>query len=252
MVDNKTVRYRKYVIKHLASTPELSSYIQTAWILLTREDPGIVWDFMILLQSSAFDGFKGKHGETFAIDNHNHDPPVFTRVKDFQWLEADFQRRLPIALWIFDHSIAIQDPKSRFAHLLKKQKHIFRAKLPGIIRQKYLEFRTERHNLRQTVSKERGMATQLIKTTVAKLAMEISVLATGRPYPFKKWLPTVTAQEGGHGGTIVNLAKHFLQATDQRMIIRLSDELVAEVIQVIRETGICSEDFLVRWWLHLA
>lgn len=87
MADNKTARYRDYVIKHLASTPELSSYIQTAWILLTREDPGIVWDFMILLQSSAFDDFKGKYDETFVIDDHDHEPPVFTRVKNFQWLE---------------------------------------------------------------------------------------------------------------------------------------------------------------------
>lgn len=242
---------RIYVENKLYKIQELTSYIEKASILWTENDPGLVWDLMILLPDDSFQDFSSKSGECFVVDDHNHTPWVFTRVKSFEWIKKDFEARLPIALWIYQNSVALQDRDRRFDKLLQEQKGIFSEVISKILKRKYLEFRTERHNLRHALERKNAVAITLIKATVVKLALEMSFLVEGKPYPYKKWLPLVVQYDTTNGKELSQISEDFLSAEDPSAIIELSDRLVEKVGAVLVNTQIFPTDFIQKWWLYL-
>ena len=109
--------------------------------------------------------------------------------------------------------------------------------------------RTERHNLRQAISRDRKIAIPIIKATVAKLAMEISLLADNQPYPYKKWLPEV-ARNSHMGRAVYPLVEAFLGEKNGEKTIAISEEIIESMRNFLSKNWL-SSDLLNRWWLYL-
>jgi hypothetical protein len=250
-MDTSDLLVKKYIKERLSNNPELVPYISKTSILLTEDDPGLVWDFLILLPDELFSEFSARYSDCFVIDDHEYDPWVFTKVKSLGWIVKDFQKRLPIALWIYQHSMIIQDKDKQFSNILDRQKERFAELFPEILQKKYIEFRTERHNLRHAIKRENAIAIALIKATVVKLSFEMSFLAEGKPYPYKKWLPIFVQRGTGKKAELYNISQDFLDTKEAERSIELSNQLVEKTISLLNETKVLEDDILQRWWLYL-
>lgn len=248
----------EYISVKLALRPELVNILEAAAIVwyasssfIEKYDPIVVRDLLIVLPDEIFVQFEVKHGKSFVVDDHEVVPPVFARIKNFNWLDQDFARRLPLALWIYQHAIVLKDPDEHFARMLHLQQERFIQSVPAILRSKYLEFRTERHNLRHNLADETELANRLIKAVVVKLALEIIFLAEKKPYPYKKWLFWATKKETANGTKVLDLAQKFWDEKDKDLTITLSDQLVEKIASIVIKSGLLSEDIANRWWLYL-
>ncbi len=207
---------------------------------------------MILLGNDCFKyEFAHLYGEYFVVDDHKHDPLVFTRVKSYQWLAENFTKRLPVALWIFQNAIVLQKKENLFQRVVAEQKDNFYRNLQAIIKRKYLELRTDRHNLRYSAMRPEDMANALLKANIAKLCFELCLLASNKPYPPKILLPDYAKNSVINGNEVFLLAQKFLAATDPETIILLSDKLIERVVATLRETKFYSDELLLKWWLYL-
>ena len=248
----------EYLKSNLACRPEVARFLDKAAVVwyassafMEKYDPSVVRDFLVLLPDQLFEEFKSELGQNFVVDDHDTVPPVFVRFKSYEWLSRDFGRRLPIALWIYQNARILRDPEKKFIDILHDQTEVFKGQLPIILRRKYIEFRTDRHNLRHTVSTGMDLATQLIKANVVKLALELTLLAEERPYPYKKWLFWTAEREATQGKEVINLATRFWEETEKEQIITLSDQLVAKIASICAQSGLVPENVTTKWWLQL-
>lgn len=251
-MDNIIKDCKQYIKKSLKSKKELNKYIKQSTILLYSYERNLVWDLMILMDNEQFEyEFVRLYGNNFIIDDHKHSPPVFTRIKNYTWLKEDFNKRLPVALWIFENATVIQECGNVFSQIISEQKKIFSDNLLSIIRRKYLEMRGERHNLRSSIKRPNNMANALIRSNIIKLCFELSLLAENKSYPFRAFLPEYARLNSSFGNDIFNISKLFLTETDQKITIELSDHLIEKVSLALSLSGNFSNDFLSRWWFYL-
>lgn len=245
----------RYVRKKLFAIEQIAPYLCDSSVIETGSDFGLVWDFLIIMPKEKFQAnFVHRFGHTFVLDDHEQCPPVFTRFKCYEWLNRDFERRLPIALWIFQNACIIQDPNNTFREIVDHYQGLFNQKIPEIIRAKYLELRSERHNLRQTVSLGHltPVEIDLMRGTVVKLAFEILLLASRLPYPYKRCLAEeVRKKIGIEGQKLLTLADTFLRETCGPGIIAKSDDLITMVIRALTRRKLFEKAFLNRWWEYL-
>ncbi|MBI5220771.1 MAG: hypothetical protein HY978_02965 [Candidatus Liptonbacteria bacterium] len=242
----------EYFEKNLSAIDGLRPYLGVSSVVSVELNRGQVYDLMVLMPDSTFeDAFKLQFGECFVVNDKDYSPPVFTRFKSHAWLRRDFSRRLSIALWIFGRGVVVQDPGNVFGEILLEYRSLFEQQLKGIIRHKYVEFRSDRHNLRQAVYRNDSLAIDLLKSNVIKLALEITLLAAGRPYPYKKWLPSETGTTYG-GSQLVDLCQNFTGEEDREKVISMSDDIVATIVRILSRDESFSASFLNEWWLHLA
>ena len=245
-------QFSRYIREKLFTTQDLRRYLESSSVLITGQDSELVMDVMVVMPDDLFEGsFRRQFGECFVVNDHKHRPPVFTRFKSFRWLREDLSRRLPIALWIFRRASVFQDPNMTFQKIIAECEEVFKKTIHSIISHKYIEFRSERHNLRQVVWHKDKIATDLIRATVVKLAFEIVLLSQGSPYPFKKWLSSEVDRLDVDGHGLVCLSRKFLMETDLKRVIALSDQLVEYIIDILSRSDKFSADFLQRWWLYL-
>ncbi|HOX10760.1 MAG TPA: hypothetical protein P5323_03185 [Candidatus Moranbacteria bacterium] len=251
-MDDTVKSCRQYIKQNLAGRIELEEYIEQTTILLNAYEGNHVWDLMILMDSEWFKyEFAYLHSEYFIVDDHDHDPPVFARVKSYAWLEKNFSKRLPVALWIFENAVVVQEHGNDFSRILAEQRAEFVKSLRKTVRRKYLEMRGERHNLRYSVKRLGDMANILLKSNIVKLCFELLMLAEGRPYPFGILLPEYVRSQSSFGDNIFAISNQFLAETDPDKTIELSDCLIEKVASALSATGNFSSDFLSRWWLYL-
>src|SRR3989338_3465348 len=223
----RALELARYLEARLFVRTDLQPYLKVSSVVSVELDPEVVYDLMVLVPDHLFENdFGNKLGECFIVNDQEHSPPVFTRFKSYQWLRKDFSRRLPIALWIFSRAVVVQDPYNSFRKILLKHTALFERDLREIVHRKYIEFRSDRHNLRQAVYRHDRIAIDLIKANVVKLALEIILLTNGQPYPYRKWLPS-EATRLQEGPNLVGLCADFLKEADHEKVISLSDALVA-------------------------
>jgi len=239
-----------YVTKTFPKSP-LGLFLPHCSIVVTEVDSGIVWDILVLMADSLFSQFSQEHGESFVLDDHAHTPPIFTKVRSYSWFMKDLTSRRAIALWIYGNGLIIEDPESIFESAIRKEREVFESTIPDIIKIKYLELRTERHNLRSIVETKRAMALHIVRANIVKLALELCLLAEKKPYPYKKWLPDVARDQSIAGQKVYALAQSFLNEEDYGQIIAISEDLIAEVINFLTKSEMCTKNYLERWWLHL-
>lgn len=245
---NKKAEVEIYVQKKI-KTDVAEFFLRSSIILLIEDDPNIVRDILVLIPNMEYGKFVDCYGHCFVVDDHDCEYPIFTKFRNLEWLEDDLKSRLPIALWIYQNSLIVQDPQGEFVRLLDYYQSVFQQVLPTLIRHKYIEMRTERHNLRQAISQNRKIAIPIIKVAVAKLSMEISLLADSQPYPYKKWLPEVV-RNSHLGGVIYTLTETFLEEKNDEKTIAISEEIIASIKNFLSKNWLPS-DLLNRWWLYL-
>lgn len=164
----------EYVTKKLRNDDSLRNYLERSSVVSIELDEGILYDLMIFLPDTLFeDDFKLNLGECFVVNDQEHAPTVFTRFKSYQWLRRDFAQRLPIALWIFRRSMIIQDPANAFGKILEEHNVLFQKSLRDILKRKYIELRSDRHNMRQTIQHGDSLATNILKANIVKIALEM-------------------------------------------------------------------------------
>lgn len=241
----------KIYVRNVISLGPVGKFLPRTSLILTGVDPGLVWDILAIMPQTDFEAFAKSFGNSFVDDDHVHSPPIFTKVRSHEWLQRDMESRMAIALWLYGNAIVLQDPNGIFGQTLAMAEKRFRQLLPAMIQGKYLELRSERHNLRHIVVADRGMAFKIVKANIAKLALELSLLVEGKPYPYKKWLPTVSQRESATGQQVHDLCSAFLDENDGNKTIEISEQLVSFLMDMLRNSGMFSEDFIERWWLHL-
>jgi hypothetical protein len=243
---------KRYIQEVLGNAEPLKKYLSYSSIILIEEEENIVWDIMIFMPDDMFlNDFSKEWGDCFVLDDHSHEPWVFTRVKNYGWLADDFAKRLPIALWIFGNSDVIQDANGVFSALLEKKRDKFNRLVKNLIAVKYIELRSERHNLRHALQKERKIASRIIKATIAKVSLELCFLSEKKPYPYKKLLPERALIETINGREILSIVERFLESDDREEEVIISDGLIQKIIDILKLTGIFPNGFLEKWWLHL-
>jgi len=242
---------RKYVFGTLYKKPILKKHMsQSSILLIVKEDS--IWDIMVFFLDDVFcEYFVKKVGKCFVIDDHDYDPWVFTRIKNYEWLRKDFSKRPSIALWIFGNALIIQDKDNRFSEILIEQRRRFYEAMPDFLTAKYIELRSERHNLRYALIKRRLLASKLIRATIVKLSLEICFLSERKPYPYKMLLPERSLVETVNGKDILQIGESFLKANKDESIIDLSEDLIQKIVSILRSTKMFSDFLLDNWWLHL-
>ena len=244
-------RLEQYVYQTLPEILKSASFINTASIILTEDDSNSIWDLLIIFPNDKFATFSAQFGDSYVYDDHNHLPPIFTKFRNLDWLKIDLERRRSIALWILTNSIILTDPNALIGRLIDKHEIMFKRNVPNLVRIKYLELRTERHNLRDAIRFDRKIAVDIIRSTIVKLALELSFLAEVRPYPYKKWLPEIAISSTEYGKTIASSSMQFLNAKNSEDIINLSQVLVDTVNEMLREKKALNADTFDRWWTYL-
>lgn len=244
-------RLEQYVKRKLPEILRTGALTSIVSVLLTENDHDAIWDLLIVVPDEQYVTFLAQNGNSYVFDDHEHEPPVFSKVRSLSWLKADFERRMPIALWILNNSLVISDPDDQVRSLVNECWAKFEKRVPELIKTKYLELRSERHNLRNAVRFGRSTAIDIIRAAVVKLALELSFLADGQPYPYKKWLPEIAESSSEYGGKISSVSRLFLKTTNPDEIITLSQTLVDTINGMLLENQSLADDVINRWWTHL-
>lgn len=249
---NNTLKLKKYFEEKLFLIKDLQKYLTKSAIVSVELDEKLIFDLIVFVPDQIFNNeFITQFGDCFVVNDQEQLPHVFTRFKSYQWLLNDFSRRLPIALWIFKQSIIIQDPEENFDKIVRKHSNLFKQNREKIIRQKYIEFRSDRHNIRQAIFHQNKLAINILRANVVKIALEIFILAHGEPYPYKKWLSSEAMNFDKKIG-IINTCIEFVQETNNKKIITISDELVNKIANILKTNSNLSSKFINEWWLHLS
>ena len=249
--DVECSQVKRYFAEQLLRRDDLAPYLRVSSVVSVGNDPELVYDIYCFIPDDLYThDFSQIHGRCFVVSDQTHSPPVFSRFKDYNWLRTDLSQRVAIALWIFKRAIVIQDPDDSFACIIAERDAFFHQSLEDIARRKYIEFRTDRHNLRQAIFHKETMAVGLLKSNVVKLGLEILMLANELPYPYRKWLPSEVTSVP-EGPEFLEVCSAFLTESDADRVIQLSDALVARIITVLERTSNLDSPFLHEWWLHL-
>lgn len=242
---------KEYLGKELLQAKDLNEYLTRSAIVTVEIDEKLIIDLIVFIPNQIFFGdFTDKFGDCFVVNHQEQLPHIFTRFKSFQWLMKDFSNRSNIALWIFQNSIVLQDPDGTFSKIVKEQSALFEQNLTNTIKRKYIEFRSDRHNMRQVVYHKNRLSTNLLRSNVIKLALEILILAHGKPYPYKKWL-TAEATKLDANRKIINICNEFANESDYDRIISLSDDLVSGISDIVLSKNRLPPNIIKEWWLHL-
>jgi len=239
-----------YVEQKLSKGP-VGEILSEASIALTVVEPGLVWDIIVVVDDEVFSAFADRHGSAFVVDDHDHVPPIFTKVKSLSWLTKDLSNRRAIALWLYRYAMVLSDQRQMIEQAVASAWKSFQENLPALMRGKYLELRTERHNLRHITNPGDDIAFEIVKGNIAKLALELSLLVHGKPYPYKKQLPRAAREDSDAGRHLHKICNEFLKEENGPKTIVLSETLVSFVANMLRESGMFPDDLLERWWLHL-
>jgi len=225
-------------------------YKKASVILLLPGDNDLVWDLLWIFEDILFPDFLWKKVmfDFPELDDHTIEPPVFNKIRNESWLISDFNNRLNISLWLYLNSKIIYSNSFFFKDELDKAFQNFQKNLRHTIELKYLELRSERHNLRQAIQKNNKGGVLIIKATILKLFYEICFLVDGSPYPYKKLLHT-NIMNCKNGLKSLEIGKLWIES-DSRNIISLSDELIFFLSEILKHIGF-SPDFLKKWWLYL-
>lgn len=244
-------RVKDYVFGKLYGNSLLEKHISKSSIVLTIKEDGI-WDIMVFFPDDIFFQYiVSVAGDCFVIDDHKHNPWVFTRIKDYKWLKRDFSRRISIALWIFGNALVIQDKENKFSDILVEQRKKFYNLVPKLLALKYTELRSERHNLRYVLTRKRLLASKIIRATIIKLSLEICFLSENKPYPYKMFLPERSLLDTVNGNEVLRIGEKFLNAENDKLIIELSEDLIRKIVDILKGTRIFSDSRLNDWWLYL-
>jgi hypothetical protein len=240
------------ILECIKNNNEIKEYLLNASVLAIKYEDGKIYDIMIFLEDDIFTNqFSPIYGSNFVIDKHTNHYDIFIRIKNYSWIKKDFSRRLPIALWILKNSIILQEKEKKITSIINLYQNKFESMVVDMACQKYLELRSERHNLRFSLKRNDHVASTIIKATIVKLSLELCFLSERKPYPFKILLPQTATEQSEYGEEMLNICRSFLNSTIAEESIFLSDKLIQKLIDMLDKKLHLQNDFLEKWWLHL-
>lgn len=243
--DGRIAEYGRKLLGH----ESVKSVADQCTVIVTVADL-TVWDYLVFLPDGAFGPYCESGGVT-TIDDHDHDPWVFVRIMPESWIAEDFDRRLPIALWIYSKAIQIHGKGQWFTHALDRAKKKFETVREGLIRRKYLELRTERHSLRRAVQRTSSVTTVLIKTAFLKLGFELLYLSEGKPYPYRERLAVLVGNDTKTGTELGSLAERFIDCADHKETIKISEKIIQLINRQLLTAEAIETGIIDEWWLFL-
>jgi len=236
----------------LMNIPQISDYIEHSSILGISYSFEKVIDYMVYIEDDMFKfEFCHLYDKNFLIDKHLEGMDVFVRFKSMKWLENDLVKRPVIGLWILEHSVLLNSHGNILSGITKNARIKFDNTLIPRLKQKYLELRAERHNLRFLVQDKGNISNELlVKATFVKLVWELLLLSNGYFFPFRAVLSSFGKDRIHNGDKIDKLCSSFLSVSGKE-VIDLSQILIEEVIDSMHERNKFPREFLEKWWLNL-
>lgn len=268
----QTGEQRKLVLDYLRERvqphPLLNPYLQDAAILLTGSVAFGTWDedsrldLRLVLpdeeHSRLSAGLREAHlwspGRDHRVSLRDREP--FRRfpgaeivILSASQLRQEFRFELAISVWIYSHSLVLQDPLGTVESTLASYQERFQERLPTLRCEHYYHFREARNDLLPKVSPRRLATVLAIKRGQAvQEALRLAFLAEGKPYPYDKWLEEMAERETECGSGIVTAIRALVPAREAHTVERAGKVLRDRVVFALQQGGV-SEPWLEQWWL---
>jgi len=259
---------RTYVRERMVPHPLLAPYLADASILLTGSVAYGTWDedssldLRLILpdeeHSRLAAGLQAAHlwepGRDFRVSLRDREP--FRRfpgseivILSASQLRQEFRFELAISVWIYGHSLPLQDPTGLIESTLGHYQERFGVRLGDLRCEHYYNFREARNDLLPKVT-PRGLATVLTikRGQAVREALRLAFLAESKPYPYDKWLEVMAEQETHCGAGIVTAIRALVAAREPHTIERAGKVLRDRVAFALQQGGV-SERWLEQWWL---
>jgi len=164
-------------------------------------------------------------------------------------LAREFQFELPVAVWVHQHAIVLQDPAGMLETALRAGTEAFDARLDNLRCEHYYRFRQARSDLLPRIMPRRQTTLMAIKRGEAiREALRLAFLAEGKPYPYDKWLEVMAERETRFGAGIVTAVRALVSARELQTVERAGKVLRDRVAFALQQGGV-SEKWLEQWWL---
>lgn len=259
---------RDYIRERIQPHPLLSPHLEDAAFLLTGSVAFGTWDEdssldlrMVLPDeehSRLAAGLQEAHlwapRRDFRVSLRDREP--FRRfpgseivILSASQLRQEFRFELAISVWIYSHSLVIQDPLGTLETALATYRERFQQRLPNLRCEHYYNFREARNDLLPKVMPRRLATVLAIKRGEAvREALRLAFLAEGKPYPYDKWLEVIAERETACGSGIVTAVRALIAAREAHTIDRAGKVLRDRVVFALQQGGV-SEQWLEQWWL---
>ena len=164
-------------------------------------------------------------------------------------LRQEFRFELAVSVWIYSHSLVLQDPLGTLETTLASYHERFEQRLANLRCEHYYNFREARNDLLPKVTPRRLATVLAIKRGEAvREALRLAFLAEGKPYPYDKWLEVMAERETDCGAGIVTAVRALVTAREAHTIERAGKVLRDRVAFALQQGGV-SEQWLEQWWL---
>lgn len=156
------------------------------------------------------------------VHDGEHDPRVDVKVRPLEWLRRRLNGRDPVALWVYQRAVPVQDPDQRFQSLLQRGATAFAGQLPAIITGHYRDFRSA-----VTIEQAReGLCRQVMACKAVESALVLPLLARQDPYPYPKWQSWWLSESHPRGNDIVELCHQMLDRGDTSPAFRRLRQII--------------------------
>lgn len=176
-------------------------------------------------------------------------PAAVVTIQSSSQLAQEMRFDLPVALWIYQHAVVLQDPVATLGSALKAASRRFEEELGNLRCEHYYRFRQARNDLLPRLTPQRLKVVLAMKRgETIREALRLAFLAEGKPYPYDKLLEPVAEMETSYGGHIVTAVRALSTAREPETVEHAGKVLRDRVAFALQQGGV-SDQWLEQWWL---
>lgn len=176
-------------------------------------------------------------------------PSAVITILSSAQLAQEFRFELPVALWIYEHAVVLQDPAGTLAQAVQAGAQRFADQLNELRCDHYYRFRQARNDMLPRIAPQRLKTVLAMKRgETVREALRLAFLADGKCYPYDKLLEPVAERETQSGAHIVTAVRALVAAREPDAIDHAGKVLRDRVAFALQQGGV-SEKWLEQWWL---
>lgn len=176
-------------------------------------------------------------------------PSAVITILSSSQLAQEFRFELPVALWVYEHAVVLQDPAGTLEAAVQTGKQRFADVLNNLRCDHYYRFRQARNDMLPCIAPQRLKTVLAIKRgETVREALRLAFLADGKCYPYDKLLEPVAERETQSGAHIVTAVRALVAAREPEAIAHAGKVLRDRVAFALQQGGV-SEKWLEQWWL---
>lgn len=176
-------------------------------------------------------------------------PGAVVTLQSSSQLSQELRFDLPVALWIYQHAVVLQDPIGTLGAAVEAANRRFEDRLPDLRCEHYYRFRQARNDLLPRLTPQRQKVVLAMKRgETIREALRLAFLADSRPYPYDKLLETVAEMETRCGAHIVTAVRALATAREAETVEHAGKVLRDRVAFALQQGGV-SDQWLEQWWL---